>query len=130
MDSWRLEFPKTGSCQPFHNFFNRVFHNTTLTMLDLLPTWYFQIITSRIRRIGEGNTFSLSTLAGRGVPRPRSRWGGVPHLKSGYRGNPISGLGKGVPHPRSRWGVPHLKSGYRGYLVPGLGGGVPHLRSG
>ena len=77
------------------------------------------------RRMGEGNIFSLSTLAGRGVPRPRSRWGGLPHLRSGWGypvpglgggagGYPISGLGKGVPHLRSGWGVPHPRSGWWG----------------
>ena len=53
--------------------------------------------------MGEGNIFSLFTLAGRG---------GVPHPRSVDRG--------GYPIPG--WGG--------GYHVPGLGGGVPHPRSG
>ena len=44
----------------------------------------------------EGNIFSLST------PHPRSGLGGYPILLIG--GYPIPCLDKGVPHPRSRWG--------------------------
>ena len=111
------------------------------------------VITARIRRMGEGNIFSLFTLAGEGIPHlrfevggyPISGLGGVPHPMSG--GYPISGLGRGVPHLRSRvvpisglgwypsqvWGVPHLQGGtpcLGGYPMCGgypMSGGVPHL---
>ena len=64
--------------------------------------------------MGEGNIFSLSTLAGRGVPRPRSVRGG---------GYPIQGLGEGVPHPRSGWeGYPVWVGGYPN---PRCGWGTP-----
>ena len=90
------------------------------------------VFTARIRRMVEGNIFSLSTLAGRGVSRPRSRWGGGVCTPSQVwvGGYPVPCLGGGgvhhlrsrwgVPHSRSWWGVPHLRSGW----------GVPHLRSG
>ena len=47
--------------------------------------------TARIRRMREGNSFSLSTLVGGGVPHPRSGWGGGP-VKDQDGGYP--------PHPR------------------------------
>ena len=81
------------------------------------------VFTARIRRMGEGNIFSLSTLAGRGVPHPRSRWGGgVPHPRSGWWGYPVPGLGWGGGTPSQVWMVGG------GYPVPGLdsgGGGNP-----
>ena len=61
------------------------------------------IFTARIRRIWEGNIFSLFTLAR----------GGVPHLRSEVGGYPISGPGRGVPHLR-----------FGGYPISG---GVPHV---
>ena len=83
----------------------------------------------------EGNSFSLSILAGRGVPCPRSGWG-VPHPR----------LRQGVAHPRSRQvGTPsQVQMGgtpsqvWTGrYPIPGLDGGThsadggyPHPRSG
>ena len=77
-----------------------------------------RIVTAGIRRMGEGNIFTLCV-------SPHLR-GGVPHLRSG-----------GVPHPRSGWGrVPHPRSGRgypipdlaRGYPIPGLARGIiPHL---
>ena len=77
--------------------------------------------------MGEGNIFSLFTLGG----------GGVPHLRSGVGGYPISGLRWGVPHLRSGvGGVPHLRSEVGGYPISGQGipqpgvGEVPHPRSG
>ena len=61
--------------------------------------------TASIRRTREGNSFSLSTLAGWGVPHPRSRWGyPIPGLDFG--GYPIPLTGGGYLHPRSGWGVP------------------------
>ena len=69
-----------------------------------------QIVTARIRRMTEGNVFTLSTISGGGCPIP--------------------GLGRGVPHPRSGQGVPHLRlEGYPGYPLPylDLGCGTPHL---
>ena len=94
------------------------------------------LVTARIRKMREGNSFSLFTLVGRGVPRPRSGWG-VPHPRSR----------RGLLHPRSRWAVPHPRSGQGkypilltgGYPIPGPDGGtpsqiwmgvVPHPRSG
>ena len=56
--------------------------------------------------MGEGNIFSLFTLAERGVP----------HSRSGCGGYPIPGLGWG-------WGVSHSRSGVGGYPIPGLGWG-------
>ena len=61
--------------------------------------------------MGEGNIFSLFTLAGGGVPRPRF-------------------VGRGVPHPRSGWGVPFPFLGGGTPSQVGGGGGVPHPRSG
>ena len=101
--------------------------------LPLKTSWKWNppmacIITARIRRMGEGNIFSLFTLAGRGgtpsqtwdgVPCPRS--GGVPHPRSGWGGYPVPGLGGRYPAPGLGWG---------GYPVPGLGWGVPCPKSG
>ena len=83
------------------------------------------IVTARIRRMTEGNIFSLSTLVG--------GWGGLPHLRSGWGGGGTqsqvqtggphlrSGLGGGVSHHRSRWGrLPHPRSER----------GVPHSADG
>ena len=77
------------------------------------------LVTACIRRMREGNIFSLFTLSGGRYPvsgldgvvhHPRSRWGCTPsQVQMGV-----------VPHPRSRWG----------YLIPGLDGGIPHPRSG
>ena len=108
-------------------------------------------ITARIRRMGEGNIFSLSTLAGGGgggrrVPHPRSGWGGylIPGL-GGWGGYLIPGLVGGTPS--QVWmvgGIPRVPPnwvlmvggvtwpglhGEGGYPIPGLGVG-PHLRSG
>ena len=57
-------------------------------LLEYFTSCYL-IFTARIRRIGEGNIFSLFTLGG---------WG-VPHLSSEVGGYPISGPGGGVPRP-------------------------------
>ena len=90
------------------------------TIVYLVDT--VELITARIRIMGEGTVFSLfvsshpggypSQVWGGGYPI--SGLGGTPSQVLGY---PISGLG-GYPHHRSG-GVPHLRSG-----------GVPHLRSG
>ena len=65
----------------------------------------------RIRRMREGNIFSLFTLAG------------------GGEGYPISGLdGGGVPHYSSRWGDTPSQVQTGGYPIL-LTGGVPHPRS-
>ena len=85
---------------------------------SLRSSQWTMIFTARIRRMREGNIFSLITLAGRGggVPYPRSRWE-VPH--------PRSGRGGGYPILLTR-GVSHLRSGQGGYPIPGLdGGGIP-----
>ena len=69
------------------------------------------IFTTRVRSTREGVFTGVCLLTfQRGVPHPRSRWGGTP---SSWWG--------GVPHPRSRQGVPHPAAG--------AGGGVPHTRS-
>ena len=101
-----------------------------------------RLITAHIRRMREGNTFSLSTLVGAyPVPGPDGEGGGeICHPRSGqggtpsqvqmgrypipgldWGGYPIQGLDggyptllMGVPHPRSGWGVPHPRSGQGG----------------
>ena len=95
--------------------------------------WLEYIITARIRRMTEGNVFTLSTIAGGGGgggerPRLRSRWGrggtpsqvwmgGLPHPVDGTPSCWWGGGGRGVPHPRSRQG---------GNPIPGLDRGVFH----
>ena len=72
---------------------------------DILSRYFAtNIITARIRRMTEGNVFTLSTILGGGYP--------IPGL--GRRGYPIPGPGRGVPHHRSREGerVPHPRSGW------------------
>ena len=107
-----------------------------------------QVITARIRRMGESTVFSLSVHTREGgypVPGlggvPGLRSGGIPSLRSGgypisglrWGGYPVPGLG-GYPVSVPGGKVPGLRSG--GDLVSGLGGtrsqvsGVPHLRSG
>ena len=69
---------------------------------DILCWVFFDVIvvTVRIRRMGEGNIFSLSVSShldgGRGLPHP-AEGGGYPSQDPGW-GYPISG--QGVPHPR------------------------------
>ena len=63
------------------------------------------VISESNPKDGEGNIFSLFTLAGGGAE--------VPHLRSGG-GVPISGLRWGGTPARSR-GVPHLRSEVGGY---------------
>ena len=77
----------------------------------------YGFITARIRRMTEGNVFTLSTIVG-GTPFPGP--GG---------GTPFSGPGGGYPLPRSRLGVPlfQVQAGgiplprSRGYPLPGKG---------
>ena len=64
------------------------------------------IFILHIRRMTEGNIFTLFTLAG---------GGGVPHPANGG-GYPISGLDKGVPLSQVWMG---------GYPIPGVNGGTP-----
>ena len=48
-------------------------------------------ITARVRRMGEGNIFSLcvsSHLDGGGGPHPPTGWGWYPNPRSGWRGTP------------------------------------------
>ena len=81
-----------------------------VTMITGREPTPLSLITARIRRMREGNNFSLSKLAGGGVVP-------IPGVGGGY---PVPGLGRGVPHPRPGRGVPCLRSGW----------GVPCLRSG
>ena len=76
---------------------------------------FISVIIARIRRMGEGNIFSLFTLAGRGG-------GGMYPISGISRGGgyPVPGLGGGIPS--QVW--------VGGYPISGLGRGVPHLRSG
>ena len=96
----------------------------------------FFFITPRIRRMGEGNIFSLCVSShldrvGGGVPHPRfgqgmypipgvDEGGGVSYPRSGLVGVPIPGLDSGVPHSRTGWGAP----------LPGLDGVLPLARTG
>ena len=87
--------------------------NHTLQIFYALS--FKHIFTDRIRRMREGNDFSLSTPVGGGgeVPRPGPAGGGTP-----ARGVPLPG---GIPH----LGYPPLVGPGRGYPLPGI---VPHLR--
>ena len=93
--------------------------------MTLANQTYF--ITARIRRMGEGNIFTLCVSphldGGGGVPHPRSAWGGVSHPRSGW-GYPIPGLDGGGYPP---W--PGL-DGITPSPQPGLDGVVSHPRSG
>ena len=73
----------------------------------------FKIITARIRRMREGNIFSLSTLMRREYSPPGD--GGVPHPRSGW----------GVPHPRSGWEGTPFQVWMAGTPLPGLDGDNP-----
>ena len=95
------------------------------------------IITARIRRMTEGNVFTLSTISGWGGPHPADWGGGVPLPRSGQGGTPSSCWG--VPHsqvwtgvpPSQVWmGVPIQLTGGGGTPFPGLDGWVPHLGRG
>ena len=86
------------------------------------------LITARIRRMREGNIFSLFTLSGEGVPCPRFGLGGgnpIPGVEGGY---PIPGMDRGGGYP-----IPDVDGGYPipgpdggGYPIPGVDWGVPH----
>ena len=71
------------------------------------------IVTARIRKMGEGNIFSLFTLAGGEGGTPSQIWG-VPHLRSEVGGGYLARSGLG--------GVPHPMSGVGGYPISGPGG--------
>ena len=90
-------------------------------LINFQIQYLIRFVTSRIRRMREGNIFSLSTLVcggGGGTPSQVCGWGvlqtwGVPHLGGGILsqvwGYPISGLGGEGTHPRSGWwGVPRV----------------------
>ena len=91
------------------------------------------LVTAGIRRMREGNIFSLCvSFAPRGgYPHPLLM-GSTPILPDGVP-NPRSG--RGYPHPRSGWGVPHTPILTRdgGTLhpgqVPGQDGGTPNWNS-
>ena len=78
------------------------------------------VINARVRRVTEGNVFTLSTISGGGgVPCPRSVRG-IPH--SGLNG----GGGGGTPARSGWWGGTPARSGWWGEPRPGLdGGGYP-----
>ena len=84
------------------------------------------LITARIRRMTEGNVFTLSTISGgRGYPVSGLNWG-VPHPRSELGGYPIPGLNGGYPILGLNWGVPYPRYGRGGGTqVPGVEGGYP-----
>ena len=96
--------------------------------MKLLPSAYGvrrEVITARIRRMTEGNFFTLSTIAGGGG-------GGYHHLVDG--GYPFPGPGgEGTPFPGPgghylpKWRVGVLSSQVGGTTFPRWGGGVPLL---
>ena len=113
--------------------------------------------TARIRRMGEGNIFTLCVSphldVGGGTPARSGWWGGGTLVRSGWWGYPSQvwmmggtlarsgwwggyprsevggtpGL-KGVPHPRSEVGVPWPGLD-EGYPIPGMRWWIPHPRS-
>ena len=96
-----------------------------------LVVWIF---TARIRRMREGNSFSLcvSSLLDRGHPiqlmgvPPSQVWmGGVPHPTDG--GYPLPRSGLGVLHPADR-GYPFPGGGYPTWEGVPLAGGPPTSR--
>ena len=105
---------------------------TNVTPLD--PSMIQWVFTARIRRMTEGNVFTLSTIWGgggvphlrsgcKGVPHPRSGWGGTPHPRSGQGGTP-SQVWIGNTHP-TNGEYPYPRSG-QGVAHPKSGRGVPH----
>ena len=68
------------------------------------------LITACIRRMTEGNVFTLSTIAG---------GGGYPHPWSGRGGTPFSGLDGGTPIRTSEGGTPPSRPGMGGPPCPG-----------
>ena len=91
---------------------------------ELCCTKQNSIVTDRIRRIGEGNIFTLCV-------SPHLNRGGTPsQVWNGGIGYHIPGLDKGVPHPRSGWwGVPPSQD-WIGYPPPptSTGWGAPPIR--
>ena len=93
------------------------------------------IFTARIRKMTEGNIFSLFTLAGEGgTPHPAD-WGGVyPHPRSGWWvPHPADGGDRVPPSQVRMGGYPHPgpRSGWGGgsFPIPGQDGGTPPFRS-
>ena len=92
------------------------------------------VIAARIRRMREGNIYSLFALAGGGTLSQVWIGGGDTPSQVWTGGGTLSQVQMGgVPHPRSRWGgvpnllmggYPHSRSGWRGYP------GVPPIRTG
>ena len=81
-------------------------------LFGLLICYYWPVSTARIRRMTEGNIFSLFTPSG-GEEYPCPAIGRYP--------NPRSGWGRGVP-PSCWWGgVGNIPSQARGYPHPDLG---------
>ena len=74
-------------------------------MTEGLPLILFLIFTDRIRRMREGNVFSLSTPGG-GVPGQVQTGGGGTPARSRWRGVPYPALDGGVPQPGPDGGVP------------------------
>ena len=81
--------------------------------------FHFTIFTARIRRMREGNSFSLSVSSHLG--------GGVPTFRIVREGYLLSGLDGGggyLPSQVRGGGVPTLRSGWGGVpTFPGTGGG-------
>ena len=87
-----------------------------------------RIITARIRRMREGNSFSLSTLAG-GTPSQVWMGGGGTPSQVQMGGYPIPGPDRrGYPIPGldgRRYPIPGLDGGYPILLMGGTWDGVP-----
>ena len=63
--------------------------------------------TARIRRMGEGNIFSLFTLAGRGGTLSEvCWWGGTPSKVWGGTPTQVWMVGRVPPTTKTRWGTP------------------------
>ena len=88
----------------------------THRVIMMIGTRCVRFVTARIRRMREGNIFSLFTLVGGGgVPHPRSGWG-LPHPAEG--GTPSKIMTGGYPR------VPPVQD-WMGYPNPGLDGVPP-----
>ena len=79
------------------------------------------IITDRIRRLGEGNVFSLFTPGGTPTRSRRGRW--VPQPGPDWGGVPWPGPDGGVPQVR----YPPDRSGWGGVPRPGPDRGYPKV---
>ena len=94
------------------------------------------VITARIRRMTEGNVFTLSIISGRGgTPSDVCGWGGgTPSqvwMVGGRYPSQVWMVGGGTLARSGWWGVPCPRSGWWGYprQVWMMGGGTP-ARSG